>query len=117
MLITAMFIYKICLLSEWNSFQKNGVFAGSALDQKSGYIHLSLPRQLPRIFEKYFSDQRDVVFLKIPIEKIKKHSKWEPNSKGDLFLHLYGDLKLDHIEKMFTSLDGVLAEDPLKEAV
>ncbi len=111
---TARFIYKICTLDEWGAFQNSGSFSGNDLDQETGYLHLSLPRQLPRIVEKYFNSREQIVFLEIPLEKVKTHLKWEPNSKGDLFPHFYGVLEREHVEGVFKTLDGVLSQDPVE---
>lgn len=114
MFLTVLFIYKICTVAEWETFQNSGSFAGNTLDQETGYLHLSLPRQLPRIVEKYFGSQDGIVFLKISLEKVKENLKWEPNSKGDLFPHFYGILERDHVEEVFETLEEVLAQDPME---
>lgn len=114
MLLTALFIYKICTVAEWEAFQNSGSFAGNTLDQETGYLHLSLPRQLPRIVEKYFGSQDGIVFLKIPVDKVKNNLKWEPNSKGDLFPHFYGVLEREHVEDVFEILKDVLDQDPIE---
>ena len=115
MIVTALFIYKICTLAEWACFQEAGVFSGNPLDQETGYLHLSLPRHLPRIVGKYFPDQTGIVFLKVPVEKVQGNLKWGPNSKGDLFPHFYGELKIEHVEAAFDNLEELLGEDPIQE--
>ena len=67
--------------------------------------------QLPRIVEKYFGSQEEIIFLKIPVDKVKNSLKWEPNSKGDLFPHFYGVLEREHVEEVFETLEDVLAQD------
>ena len=113
---TERFIYKICTVSEWQSLQSSGSFAGNALDRETGYLHLSLTRQLPRIVKKYFASREGIVFFKISLEKVKAHLKWEPNSQGDLFPHLYGILQREHVEEVFETLEDVLAKNPVETA-
>ena len=50
--------------------------------------------------------------MKISLEKVKAHLKWEPNSRGDLFPHLYGVLQREHVEEVFETLEDVLAKIP-----
>lgn len=91
-------IYKICTPEEWDSFQKTGIFGGNALDLRDGFIHLSHAHQVQRIAQKYFPTE-PIVLLHIPLETELGDIRWEPNSTGDLFPHLYGNLKIENIRQ------------------
>ena len=38
-------IYKICTASEWREAERAGVYRGSAVDHKDGFIHFSTAEQ------------------------------------------------------------------------
>lgn len=48
-------IFKILTLLQWEDFQKNGVFHGSDIDIKDGFIHLSFENQWQSIWDKFFN--------------------------------------------------------------
>lgn len=48
-------IYKIFTPSQWENFQESGVFHGSTLDLKDGFIHLSFENQWQPIWDKFFN--------------------------------------------------------------
>lgn len=83
------FIYKALTQTEFESFTQEGHFYGSTHDQRDGFIHLSTEQQLSRILAKYFPNETKVYILKVDINDYKHDIKWEPNSAGDLYPHLY----------------------------
>jgi uncharacterized protein (DUF952 family) len=40
-------IYKICTAAEWRAAEAAGVYRGSAVDQRDGFIHFSTAKQAP----------------------------------------------------------------------
>ena len=93
------FVYKILTTSQWEAIQQNGFTSefASELDKRDGYIHLSQSHQVAPIAQKYFSNMTDGVLLKIDFAKIQPLVKWEPNSKGEDFPHVYGELPKEAI--------------------
>jgi uncharacterized protein (DUF952 family) len=61
----------------------------SALDTKSGYIHLSTEDKVPITADKYFSKQHTLWLRKISLESIKDKTKWEKAKDGSFYPHLY----------------------------
>lgn len=99
---TVPYVYKLLAKEEWKAIRQNEFTAkyGSELDKQDGFIHLSMSTQLERIAHKYFSNIRDGKLLKIQVSPIESILKWEPNSKGELFLHAYGRIPDEAIVKI-----------------
>lgn len=85
-------IYKICRSSEWAAAEAMGVYAGSAIDLKDGFIHFSTAAQAAETAAKHFAGQADLVIVRIEAEALGEGLKWEPSRGGALFPHLYGAL-------------------------
>jgi|SRR5271157_2901496 len=66
-------IYKIMTASEWEAARAEGVYRGSAQDQRDGFIHLSTAAQIAGTARKYFSGVPDLVVLTIDIEGLELH--------------------------------------------
>ena len=91
-------VYKILFRAEWADAEANGVFAGSALDLKDGYIHLSTAAQAGETARLHFKGHAGLVLLKLDAERLGPAIKWEPSRGGQLFPHLYGALKTSDVE-------------------
>jgi uncharacterized protein (DUF952 family) len=87
-------VYKICPAALWREAECEGVFRGSPVDRKDGFIHFSSAEQAAETAAKHFAGQRDLVLLRVDTTKLGDKLKWEPSRGGDLFPHLYGDLDL-----------------------
>ncbi len=88
-------IYKILKRDEWLAAQRAGVFAGSGIDLRDGYIHFSTAAQAAETARLHFRGQTDLVVLEVNAEVLTL--KWEPSRGGALFPHLYGTLALEHV--------------------
>ena len=93
-------IYKICTATEWRSAERNGVYRGSAVDHRDGFIHFSTGRQAAETAARHFAGQRDLVVLTVDAGKLGERLKWEPSRGGALFPHLYGDLPISAVRKV-----------------
>jgi uncharacterized protein (DUF952 family) len=82
-------VYKILRAQEWKDFSTNGYFAGSKVDLRDGFIHLSPANQVQRIINKYFSDESLIFVVKFSDPSFLKKLIWKPASSGDLYPHLY----------------------------
>jgi len=95
-------VYKILSIREWNDAQKIG-YINTDLDKKDGFIHFSNANQLAASLELYFSDHEEVILLLPCMRKIESNLKYEPtdgdSERKGFFAHLYGDLKIEDIEK------------------
>ena len=96
-------IYKICTATEWRAAERAGIYQGSAVDQRDGFIHFSTAGQAPETAARHFAGQRDLVLVTVDSAFLGSRLKWEPSRGGALFPHLYGAL----------TLDAVLRVDPL----
>jgi uncharacterized protein (DUF952 family) len=105
-------IYKILPVAMWQNAKKTGVFCGSDVDMRDGFIHFSTASQALETAAKHFAGQSDLVILYVDTERLGKNLKWEPSRGGALFPHLYGDLALaavTRVEPLPLSADGTHA--------
>ena len=102
-------VYKICPKQEWENALKEGIFQGSAVDLKDGFIHFSAAHQVKETAVRHFRGQSDLVLIAIATKTLGDDLKWEASRGGDLFPHLYGDLQTDHAiwqEELTLHADG-----------
>lgn len=93
-------IYKICTAAEWRAAEAAGVYRGSAVDHRDGFIHFSTAGQAAETAAKHFAGQRDLVLIAVDSEALGERLKWEPSRGGALFPHLYGDLPLAAVRRV-----------------
>ncbi len=111
-------IYKILSETMWNKARKDGVFQGSEVDLRDGFIHFSTASQALETAAKHFSSQRDLVLLYVDTERLGAALKWEPSRGGALFPHLYGDLALTAVTEsapLPLGADGIHVFPSLKD--
>ena len=89
------FAYKLVDLAEWKAALAKASYAGSALDLKDGYIHLSSGAQLGETARRHYAGRSDLVLVAVDLRRTGDALKWEPSRGGDLFPHLYGPLTTD----------------------
>ncbi|PWB58513.1 MAG: DUF952 domain-containing protein [Bradyrhizobiaceae bacterium] len=87
-------IYKICDAAAWRAAERAGSFAGAAVDLRDGFIHFSSAAQLPETAARHFAGIPDLVLAAVDAAALGEALKWEPSRGGDLFPHLYGELRL-----------------------
>ena len=85
------YVYKICNKMEWIEAKKNMIYKGSKKDIEDGYIHFSNKEHLKNILDKFFSNQKDLVLLKIEALKLD-NLIYEQASNGEMYPHLYSSL-------------------------
>ncbi len=85
-------IYKICPASVWREAERQGVFRGSADDQRDGFIHFSAASQVAGTAARHFAGQTGLFLIAVDAGALGEALKWEPSRGGELFPHLYGDL-------------------------
>jgi uncharacterized protein (DUF952 family) len=93
-------IYKICTASEWAEAERDGIYRGSAVDRKDGFIHFSTAGQAAETAAKWFAGQCDLVLVAVDTGALGDKLKWEPSRGGALFPHLYGDLALKEVVRV-----------------
>jgi uncharacterized protein (DUF952 family) len=91
-------IYKIVAAAEWINAEKAGVFKGSAIDARDGFIHFSALHQVRGTVERHFRGQADLILAAADATALGKALKWEVSRGGDRFPHLYGVLPMSAVK-------------------
>lgn len=93
-------VYKLLTTSEWGLAKEEGIFHGSVLDIRDGYIHMSPKALLRDTVAKYYSNDPNIWVLDINTANLPSDSlRWEPARNGKLFPHLYTHLNLaSHVQ-------------------
>jgi uncharacterized protein (DUF952 family) len=86
------FVYKVCVAAEWRVAVASGLYRGSAVDRRDGFIHFSTGAQLAETIRHHFAGQRDLMLVAVSPADLGPQLRWEPSRGGQLFPHLYGDL-------------------------
>ena len=94
------FIYKICTKLELNEAKDKKEFKGSKKDLDDGFIHFSSEEQVKGTLKKYYSNQKELMLLKVDTLKLD-HLIWEQTSDGNMFPHLYSPLNLSNVTDEF----------------
>jgi uncharacterized protein (DUF952 family) len=87
-------VYKIVAASQWHDVLREGIFRGSAVDVRDGFIHLSTAAQVEETAAKHFAGQPDLLLIAVDAARLGSALKWEASRGGQLFPHLYGALLL-----------------------
>jgi len=106
-------IVHICLKHDWESAVPSGSYQPDSLVSE-GFIHFSRPDQVLRVANTYYGSQKDLVLIRVAIEKLDHMLRWE-ESHEDVYPHLYGSLNLDaviDVSDFFPDDDGVFRELP-----
>ena len=94
------FIYKICTKSEWSEIKDKDQYLGTKKDLEDGYIHFSSEEQVEGTLKKFYSNQKDLLLLKVDVFKLE-HLLWEQASDGNMFPHLYSALDISNVVDEF----------------
>ena len=87
-------IYKICPASAWREAERQGVYHGSPVDLRDGFIHFSTASQLAETARKHFFGQTGLFLIAVDADALGEALRWEPSRNDELFPHLYGELDL-----------------------
>ena len=88
-------VYKIIDADAWRATEADGVFKGAAIDLKDGYIHLSTASQVKETARLHFAGADHLLLVAIDEKVISENLKWEASRGGQLFPHVFGNLKPD----------------------
>ena len=108
-------IYKICERASWQAAEAGGLFAGSPLDQRDGFIHFSTVAQLAGTAARHFAGRTDLVLVAVDANALGSTLKWEISRGGELFPHLYAALPLSAVQWARPLPDEVDGRRPLPE--
>ena len=87
-------IYKICPASAWREAERQGVFRGSPVDIRDGFIHFSTAAQVAETARKHFFGQTGLFLIAVDADALGDALRWERSRNDELFPHLYGELDL-----------------------
>ena len=87
-------IYKICPASAWREAEQQGVYRGSADDERDGFIHLSTLSQVAETANRHFFGQSGLLLIEVDVDALGEALRWERSRNDELFPHLYGELDL-----------------------
>jgi len=87
-------IYKICEQAAWHGAERDGVYRGSDVDRRDGFIHFSTAAQAAETAAKHFAGQTGLMLVAVDGDAIGAALRWDPSRGGELFPHLYGALAL-----------------------
>jgi len=90
-------IYKICAAAEWRAAEREGVYRGSAVDRRDGFIHFSAADQVAETAARHFAGQVDLLLIHVDAAALGGALRWEASRGGALFPHLYDDLRMDAV--------------------
>lgn len=85
-------VYKIVPAALWRASEKAGVFAGSPVDLRDGFIHFSTAGQLRDTAARHFAGVDDLLLVAVSTGDLD--ITWEPSRGGALFPHLYAPLPI-----------------------
>lgn len=84
-------VYKIVPAALWNVAENDGIFCGSEVDRRDGFIHFSTAAQVEETAARHFAGQRDLLLVGVDTDKLGDRLKWETSRGGALFPHLYDE--------------------------
>ena len=91
-----MLIYKIFRADEYLAFTRQGHSLGAPIDLADGYIHLSTGAQVAETLSRHFAGETGLHLLALDSAQLSD-LRWEPSRGGQLFPHLYRELRTDDI--------------------
>jgi uncharacterized protein (DUF952 family) len=109
--------FRLVTADEWTAAQASGLYAGSALDLRDGYIHMSPASEVHGTANRYFKGQTGVVVLVVDTHRLMSIStnlelklEFVP-SRSAHFPHLYGGpLPIAAVKKAIVLLDAGLGD-------
>lgn len=97
-------IFHIIPKEDWERAQKHGVYSPDSLN-KEGFIHCSHTDQICDVANSLYKGRSDLLLLRIYEPDIKSEVKHEPPLEapfsGMIYPHIYGDLNIDAVNKVF----------------
>jgi uncharacterized protein (DUF952 family) len=90
-------IYKICERAAWHAAAHDGLYRGSDVDRRDGFIHFSAAAQVGETAANHFAGRADLMLVAVDGDALGPALKWEPSRGGGLFPHLYAALALQAV--------------------
>ena len=90
-------VFKILAADEWRAAERDGAFAGAAVDRADGYIHFSTAAQAAETAAKWFAGREGLTLVAVEADALGPALRWEASRGGALFPHLYGPLPMSAV--------------------
>ncbi len=90
-------VYRLCHPDDWRAAVAAGVFAGSEVDRRDGFIHLSGADQVPDTAARHYAAVRPLMLLTVDTHRVDGELRWEASQGGALFPHLYGTIPVEAV--------------------
>ena len=90
-------IFKIVDQSVFDAIGREGSFAGAGIDVRDGYIHFSTAQQVAETARLHFAGRMDLVLFAVDVDVVQDRLTWEASRGGQLFPHVYGDIRASDI--------------------
>jgi uncharacterized protein (DUF952 family) len=87
-------VFKLADRASWLAAAARGVYTGSAVDARDGFIHFSTGAQVRETAARHFAGHADLLLVAVATADLGVALRWEPSRGGDPFPHLYGPLPL-----------------------
>ena len=88
-------IFHICRREAWDEAVRNGVYEGSDLDRRDGFIHFSTAGRVRETAALYLRGVAELVLIGVDPASLGAALRWERSRDGISFPHLYGPLAAD----------------------
>ncbi|MBT3070451.1 DUF952 domain-containing protein [Rhodomicrobium sp. Az07] len=103
-------IYKLVTRGEWEAARAGGIFAGSEVDRRDGFIHFSTAAQVAETARRYFAGVPSLLLVAVDADMLAAlpslaldaasasnaaetgQLRFEASRGGELFPHLYAPL-------------------------
>ncbi|NVB39380.1 DUF952 domain-containing protein [Pseudenhygromyxa sp. WMMC2535] len=103
-------LYRICTVEDWGQACAEGTLPLSALDERDGFVHLSLAGQVAQTLGRYFTGISDLVLLTIDSGRLSKQGLYFEHSihedqgarRKGLFPHYYGRIAREAVVRAQT---------------
>jgi len=108
-------IFHICSEAAWHEARKTGVYEGSELDRRDGFIHFSSPEQVRQTAALHLRGIEGLVLLEVDPARLGDDLKWEISRDGAAFPHLYAALPVSAVTRTWAlpvGPDGLHAFPP-----
>ena len=95
------YIYKALTGDQWDAFQADKKFKGSAVDLEDGYIHLSCASELKATLDKWYAAEPKVILVQVKVDEVETHLKYEVSRGGVEFPHLFAGLPMSAVQQVW----------------
>ena len=89
-------ILHITKREEWEQAKLVGIYRGDTLESE-GFIHCSTAKQVIKVANNFFPNQKGLVLLCIDSDKVQAEIRYEGVEGEELFPHVYGALNIDAV--------------------